>query len=193
MNPTVEFLIRFAIFAASHSLLASSRCKKHLEHLVPGVMPWYRLGYNLTACGLLGWLMASWPNATVLYVIPGTWYLILRGLQLVVILCAFRCIQQTGLAAFVGLPSAAPGNQLVTTGCYGRVRHPLYTLTILFLLLEPAPSSRWLVLILLSTVYCVVASRWEEHRLLQEYGAPYRDYQQTVPAFLPRWRFSRPA
>jgi len=185
MIQPLDFLFRFICFAGCHSLLASDRCKQALNQHLPGTTPWYRLSYNALSLALFFWMMAGWPSAPVLYVIPGTWYLLLRGMQMALLIVAIRCLIQTGIADFIGFSASSVGTPLVTTGCYARVRHPLYTLTILFLLLEPAPSSKWLMLTLLSGAYCALASRWEEQRLILQHGERYVTYQRAVPAFIP--------
>jgi hypothetical protein len=43
-----------------------------------------------------------------------------------------------------------------------------------------------LTLYVLTTLYFVVGSVHEEHRLLDEFGAAYRDYQRQVPRLIPR-------
>ena len=63
--------------------------------------------------------------------------------------------------------------------------HPLYGIGIVFLLLDPAPSAKWLLLAVLSAGYCVVASRWEEERMLRRHGQAYAAYRRAVPPFVP--------
>jgi methanethiol S-methyltransferase len=185
MISALDFLFRFLCFAGIHSLLASDRCKQRIYQYLPQARTWYRLGYNTLSVLLFFWVMAGWPSAPVLYVIPGNWYLLLRGVQLITLIMATRCLMQTGLGDFLGFSSSSDTTVLVTTGCYARARHPLYTLTILFLLCEPAPSGKWLLLALLSAIYCYVASRWEEQRLILQHGEHYLAYQRSVPAFIP--------
>jgi protein-S-isoprenylcysteine O-methyltransferase Ste14 len=57
---------------------------------------------------------------------------------------------------------------------------------ILFIWLTPAMTMNLLTLYVLTTLYFVVGSVHEEHRLLDEFGAAYRDYQRQVPRLIPR-------
>lgn len=187
MIPALDFLLRFLIFAALHSILATDAVKTRVaKSALPIISTRYRLIYNLLSAVLLCWLMAGWPNSPVLYVTPGSWYLLLRAAQLLVLIAACRCLSQTGFRDFLGFSKSPEATPLVTTGCYARVRHPLYTLGIMFLLLEPAPSGKWLLFTLLSSGYCLLSVRWEEKRLIERYGQAYVTYRDTVPAFLPR-------
>ena len=187
MIPALDFSLRFICFACCHSLLATDRCKNLI--IGPGTprnLAKYRIGYNIIASVQLVWVMASWPTAPILYVASGTWYLALRGLQLAIAIAIINCARQTGLGELLGLRPQAATATLVTTGCYRVVRHPLYTLGFLFLALNPAPSGKWVLFTLLSAIYCVIASRWEEQRLSEQFGEDYRTYKQLVPAFVPR-------
>lgn len=189
MIPPLDFLFRFLIFAAIHSILATDRTKTFVARAaLPILSTRYRLGYNIISSILFVWLMTGWPNSPVLYVTPGGWYLLLRAGQLLALIAAIRCLMQTGLADFIGFSKTPDQMPLVTTGCYAKVRHPLYTLGIVFLLLEPAPSGKWLVFTLLSGGYFVLAIRWEEKRLGERFGNTYAAYRETVPAFWPRIR-----
>ena len=81
--------------------------------------------------------------------LPTEPYIVCTTLQEVFAIVLLRCLWQTGLAEFVGIlqlqrkePSTMAG--LVTTGCYERVRHPVYSLAILFMVLRPMITERWL-------------------------------------------------
>lgn len=188
MLPILDFIGRFTVFAICHSALATNRIKEMIPTPHTVHRDWYRLGYNTLSIFMFAWVMAGWPTAPIIYLVPGTWYLLLRGLQLGLLIVALRCLQQTGISDFIGFSHREGTSRLITSGCYAKVRHPLYTLTVLFMLCEPAPSVKWMLLTLLTTTYCIVASRWEEQRLLENFGSDYRRYQETVPAFIPNPR-----
>lgn len=191
MLPATDFLFRFICFALCHSLLASNMVKQRLNFGAAARYDGYRIIYNILSIILLAWVMSDWSSAPVVYVAAGGWYLLLRGMQLILVVLLAKCLHQTGIGVLLGITRQGPTSTLVTSGCYGRVRHPLYTLTILFMLCEPAPSAKWLLLTLASAIYCGLASRLEERRLLDQFGAAYREYQGTVPAFLPRLKANR--
>lgn len=187
MPDIIDFTLRFTLFAGIHSLLAWPAVKLRLRRRLNNSLPGYRLTYNLISCILFGWVMLAWPSTTVLYLLPGIWSLIFHGLQAGVLIAVFFCLRQTGLATFLGTDlSSEDSPQLCMSGWYGIVRHPLYFLGILFCLLNPVMTSRWLVLTLLSTAYFLAGALIEERRLLKTFGASYRAYQQRVPFIIPK-------
>ena len=81
-----------------------------------------------------------------------------------------------------------PDHELVRTGVYGLVRHPIYTSFFCFFLatgLLVAPN--WVLTI--ATVLFVIGTeirvRVEDGLLASQFGAQFRDYKGKVPAYLP--------
>lgn len=187
MPDYIDFMIRFAFFCCIHSLLAAPRIKTGILMRIPALLPWYRLTYNLVSLVLFGWVMLAWQSTTVLFVAPGLWSLLMHGLQAVALAAGFLCLKQTGLGAFLGTDRSHTTNNLpfITTGCYRVVRHPLYLLGILFMLLNPVITTRWLTLTLLAIPYLLFGALVEERRMLNQWGDHYRHYQQQVPFLLP--------
>ena len=79
--------------------------------------------------------------------------------------------------------------QLVTTGPYAIVRHPMYVGLILSALGSLLLYTTW------TTVYfacfaplMVIRARREESALSAEFGEQWLAYCQRTPAFVPRWR-----
>lgn len=184
MPDSIDFILRFLLFALLHSLLAFPRVKERLRRL-----PWYRLAYNLLSLLLLGWMMMAWQSTSVLYLIPGIGNLLMQALQLLSLLAMVFCLRQTGLSNFFGLQrQESSEGELCTDGCYALVRHPLYLLSILFFLLNPVMTTRWLTLTILGTAYMLLGATLEERRLLLKHGERYARYQRAVPFILPHVR-----
>lgn len=190
MSDIIDFTVRFTIFAAIHSLLASPAIKQRLRRQLNSQIPFYRLAYNLISCVLFGWVMLAWQSTAVLYLLPGIWSLVFHGLQAGILVAVFFCLKQTGLATFLGTDPGSEDSvsRLHSSGWYGIVRHPLYLLGMLFCLLNPVMTSRWIVLTLLSATYFIIGAWIEERRLLETFGASYRTYQQRVPFIIPNFR-----
>ena len=74
---------------------------------------------------------------------------------------------------------------------YSYVRHPLYVGWFMVLWITPTMSVGHLLLAGILTGYIVAASKIEERDLIQHFGRVYKDYQQRVPAFVPRMRFEK--
>lgn len=191
MPDFIQFLLRFSLFALIHSILAMPSLKKQLTGRSRHLSQFYRLYYNVVSLMLFGWVMIASTNSTVLFFIPGVWSLLMYFMQLVFIILLVVCVRQTGASEFLGIASKSqeglPVQKLVTHGWYGVVRHPLYLLSMLFLLSNPVISIRSILLTLMSAVYFLVGARLEESRLLLEFGREYQAYQDSVPFILPRF------
>ena len=152
----------------------------------------YRLVYNLGALVMFGWVMAAYRNSPVLYYAPGVWSLVIYLIQLVVAIILFNCLRQTGTADFLGFKefqtTTSSDRHLVTIGCYAIVRHPLYLLSSIFMILNPVMSAQWLLLTTLSAIYFTSGALIEERRLVARFGDEYLRYQQRVPFMIPSRR-----
>ncbi len=196
MDEALSFTFRLLLFAAVHSLLAIPIVKRILMGQSRLRRRHYRLTYNLLAVAMFGWVMSSYSDTAVLYVVPGAWSLVMYLLQGVLLLILFKCVQDTGAAEFLGLYQSDAirdrSSKLVTNGCYGIVRHPLYLFSMLFILLNPIITTRWLIFSLFSAFYFVIGALLEERRLTREFGEDYKNYKQTVPFIIPNLSIFRP-
>lgn len=118
----------------------------------------------------------AWPLALFL----GGWVLVLISLVL-----ALQALWRLG-PSLTPLPDPKPGAPLVTTGAYGRCRHPLYQALVLGGLgcAIAWPSLLHLVLTAILAAVLVGKARREE-RLLIERHPDYLAYRAATPAILP--------
>jgi protein-S-isoprenylcysteine O-methyltransferase Ste14 len=82
-----------------------------------------------------------------------------------------------------------PSNQLVRSGPYGWVRHPLYVGACLECLAVPLLFNSFWSLLFAAAVFCpleILRARFEERFLFDAFGDSYRAYAREVPGFLPR-------
>lgn len=180
-----------ALWGLVHSLLASLRFKTFLRaRLGDGFMKSYRLLYNFFAVFSfvpILYLMVSRPNR-LLYQVPIPWsYLMLAG-QGISVLLLFIAVLQTDLLSFVGLRQMVQEEQtgqLVTSGFYRFVRHPLYTFSLAFLWLSPSMTVNSMIVYTALTLYVLIGIVFEERKLLREFGKQYEDYKSTTPMLLP--------
>ncbi len=189
MSDQTDFLLRFLLFAGTHSLFASMRMKALFKRQGRGEPRIYRLTYNLASLAAFGWVMAAYRATPVLYEIHGIGKWLLHGGQAAAATALLICVSQTGSGDFLGFEQLRRGPAtkptLVTTGCYAFVRHPLYLLSTLFLLFSPVMTASWALLTLLSLVYFIVGGIIEERRLLHQFGEEYRTYRARVPFLIP--------
>jgi protein-S-isoprenylcysteine O-methyltransferase Ste14 len=185
-------------WAAVHSWLASPSAKD-LAGRVLGerMVRAYRLAYNTFA--LLSFLpvlvlMRALPDHR-LYMIPAPWmYFFLAG-QAIAAVCLLMAMLQTDTLHFMGvrqLVEPPRASELNTRGFYSLVRHPLYLFGLLLLWLAPSMSVNLLTLFVLLSIYLFVGARFEERRLLSEFGTRYEEYRQRTPMIIPRLRTARP-
>jgi len=79
-------------------------------------------------------------------------------------------------------------HQLVTSGPYRWIRHPLYTFGTIFFLSMAALMDNWAVAVLSLGVLALLVRRTdsEEQHLIGKFGDEYRDYMRRTGRFLPR-------
>jgi len=80
-------------------------------------------------------------------------------------------------------------HQLIRTGPYARVRHPIYLGMLLFLLGLAVALGHWLQLVVALPVFLVgtsIRTRLEDRLLEQQFGADFDEYARTTPALIPK-------
>ena len=80
-------------------------------------------------------------------------------------------------------------HELVRSGPYPRVRHPIYLGLLLFLLAMAVALGHWPQLVVAVPLYLAgtrVRTRVEDRLLEQTFGETFRDYRNSTPALLPR-------
>jgi len=102
------------------------------------------------------------------------------GLVLLIAMVVVRAIAQRELGAH---PALRQKSNLVTTGIYSRVRHPMYLSNILLavgwaLLFRGIHA---LLCVPIWTLCYVIITFFEEKGLEKEYGEEYREYRRRVP------------
>ena len=80
-------------------------------------------------------------------------------------------------------------HELVRTGPYALVRHPIYLGMLLFLLALAVALGHWLQLLVALPVFFIgttIRTRLEDGLLEQQFGEKFRDYRRSTPAVIPR-------
>ena len=95
----------------------------------------------------------------------------------------------SGLRTFF-IDEVKTGNRLIITGIHRYVRHPLYTGTFLFILglFILMPLTSLLISNFIITIYTLIGIRFEEEKLIKEFGLPYVEYQKRVPKLIPTFK-----
>lgn len=153
-------------------------------------------GFPLTIYLLSGWLQSRYPNVDWFSHDAGHLLEMMFGWKVnphfgpfhfgsfILIGAGFWLIS----VGWNALHTAQRQHRLVTTGIYGRVRHPQYDGFILIMLgfLLQWPTLLTLAMFPVLVVMYVRLARHEEIDAIAAFGQEYRDYMVRVPAFLPR-------
>jgi methanethiol S-methyltransferase len=197
----ITIFITLMAFGLIHSLLASHTAKAMAQRLLGRniATATFRLLFNVAALITIVpalYLVFYLPDRE-LYRFPEPLNSIAWGVKIVAVLGLMYAVYQMDAWFFLGLrqlgePSSIDSTstaQLVTSGLYRVVRHPLYTFSLIVLYLTSPMSVNWLAFALSCNLYFYLGSIFEERKLVREFGEAYRAYQQQVPRLLPRpWR-----
>jgi protein-S-isoprenylcysteine O-methyltransferase Ste14 len=177
------FLISgWLIYFFVHSFLASLRVKKYFSETFPQLYSYYRILYNVIAILGLGVLLVfSLPlTSLATNTLLGS---VITSIGFILIILAFRAFN---LREFLGF-QAETQSELVVSGMYRFVRHPLYFGTMIFIagLYLLLPSDIMLSVLVISYVYIWIGSRLEERKLRALFGESYKAYSQKVKSLIP--------
>ncbi len=196
--PALVFLA-MAVWGVFHSWLASFSMKRLARKVFgAGIDRFYRLLFVVIAVVTLLPILAMvalLPSRT-LWVIPTPWIFLTLGLQFLALVALVATTLQTDVMAFAGIRQALqPGeeheNELVTTGLYRTVRHPLYLFSIILFWLYPHMTDLTFAFFLSGTLYFLIGTIPEERKLVQTFGEQYRQYRREVPWLIPGLKFTR--
>jgi protein-S-isoprenylcysteine O-methyltransferase Ste14 len=180
------------LFAAQHSGMARESFKRGWTRVVPRHLE--RSVYAAVSGLLLLALPLVWqplPGAPLweapraLAAVP-----LAAGLGLALVNLRYDHLALFGLRQAMAGDSPEPQEQLVVSGPYRFVRHPLMTCLIVFLWAQPVMLPGLALLAAGLTGYILLGTALEERDLLRRFGPAYAAYRRAVPRLVP-WR--RPA
>jgi hypothetical protein len=188
----------FLLFGILHSFFAQPRAHRLLQTIFPPQA--LRTVYlSITGLSLIA-LMGLWQNTGVVIWstrLPITWTYAISMFLFWSFMAAcgwfmnrFDPLQFIGLKqiymATPELTRTSGTPQLETTGIYGRVRHPIYTFTLLAILVTPVMTLDRLLIALAMGAYLFAAIPVEERKLIAIFGPAYDEYRKRVPAVVPK-------
>jgi len=99
---------------------------------------------------------------------------------------AFAAVKTLG-KQYSGYVTLQDGHQLVTTGLYGVIRHPIYLRALMVVIGLPLVFRSWLFLVMLplGAVFVAARIRAEEKLLAEEFGAEFEAYRRRTWRLLP--------
>lgn len=193
MNSQHIILLTFWVaYCVLHSVLASGRVKRRAEQKLGGAYRYYRFGYTLFSfVGLVAILIYQVSISSPLLFERSRLLLIVASLfasigAALIMLNIIKYFMQ--LSGVKWLTTDTVTARLERGGLHRYVRHPLYLSTFLFIwsLWVVYPYLSLLIANTVITLYTLIALRFEEQKLLAEFGEEYRNYQKEVPMILPK-------
>lgn len=203
-------------FAFIHSILVTKTLKVFASRLFGEgfVRSWYRFLYivvSVVTLAITVTLILSVPDAPV-YNPPLLLVIAMRCVQLAAVIFASSAFKALDFMEFIGVSQALQAisgqksdggmakdiegitqTQLVKTGVYGVVRHPLYSAGIIIMTFSPTFTRTWITVSVLADLYFIFGAFIEEKRYIRQFGEEYLLYMQEVPRLLPRIRLFRKA
>ncbi len=181
------------VYCVLHSVLASLSVKVFFQKRLGKGFKHYRLGYTIFAfAGLVGiiWFQLSMPSVNIYAPNPFTKILggIIGASGLVLM---FICIKKyfLNLSGLRSLAQEETYAVLEIRGVHRYVRHPLYSGTFLAIwgLFFLFPTASVLLTDVIITSYTLLALKFEEKKLVLQFGESYQMYQRKVPQIIPKF------
>jgi protein-S-isoprenylcysteine O-methyltransferase Ste14 len=182
-----------AIFALQHSIMARPRFKRKWTRIVPE--PVERSTYVLFSSVALWALFVAWrPMGGVIWSLnSGTVRVLIIGMYAAgwaIVLLSTFLINHFDLFGLRQVYLYATGRRYSQLGFrtpffYRYVRHPLYVGWLLTFWSAPVMTSAHLLFAVATTIYILLAIRFEEADLLTLHGDTYRRYSRRVPTIVP--------
>ena len=82
-----------------------------------------------------------------------------------------------------------PGHRLITAGPYARIRHPMYSAIVGWMISLGLVAANWIPLAcaVLGALQFLLRIRGEETMMVQQFGDEYRQYMKRTGRLLPVW------
>ena len=200
----IPIILIFFVFALIHSITVASwfkdLCRRVFGETFMRV--WYRFLFTsvsaITTFAAV-YLIGRVPDR-ILWEGPLWFRLIMHAIQIAGIVFGmqvFRYLDKWEFLGFrqvgrylsrkevVGSLEGLTQKELVTTGVYGIVRHPLYVASIIIFTFSPNITVNGLTITVLADLYFLFGMFIEERRFLTIFGDQYREYMTKVPRMVP--------
>ena len=185
-------VIAWSAYCVLHSVLAATRVKQWAAYRLKESFRYYRIAYTIFSfLGLVAILIYQFTiESTLLYIPTITTQLIgvlmmAAGAAVMVVMIWKYFMQLSGIK---WLAQQQVRSKLEVSGLHRYVRHPLYMGTFVFIwgwfILYPSIS--FLICSTIITFYTLIALKFEERKLIQEFGNDYIQYQKKVPSLIPK-------
>ena len=149
--------------------------------------------YRFVSWECIVWLFVD--NAPVWFNQPGSWYQLISWILL--ILCVYpvtagivefkKFKREKELRQDSSLFSFERTTQLITTGIFRVIRHPMYASLVWLTwgIFFKKPGWINLIVSIISTLFLILTMRMEEIENLRYFGEPYRQFMKRTKRFIP--------
>jgi len=184
--------ISWIMYYSLHSILATDRAKTIVQSQLGNPDSWRIIYSVVSTLGLFAllFLMATisesllWRQNTALKLVS----MISITYGLIVVKLAFK--GQSITAFLTKEDRFDERSELKVSGIYGKVRHPLYSGTILIFigLFLFIPKISTLIALIVTLLYLLIGIPIEEKKLILKFGDQYLSYKKKVPSLIPWFR-----
>jgi uncharacterized membrane protein len=206
----IHVIIIFILFALVHSVTVSSWFKLMCLNAYGETFmrSWYRFLYNaisvITALAAI-YFISKVPDREI-WTAPLLLKWAMHAVQFAGILFGTLAFEHMDSGEFMGFRQVwrylsrreTAGNiegltdkELVKTGVYGIVRHPMYLAGLLIFTFSPIITVNGLTVTVLADIYFLFGMFIEERRFLRLFGDDYREYMRQVPRLIPKIYYRR--
>ena len=193
----IILIILWLAYFTIHSILASVSFKEFVARRLPGLIPAYRLIFNILASILLLpplYLIARYPGEMV-WQWSGGWQYLSYFFAAAAMAGFFWTLRYYDSSEFLGTRQIKDNRteilgqeQLQLSPMHRYVRHPWYALALVMLWTRDMHEAL-LISAILITLYLFLGSYLEERKLIACHGDQYSQYRQRVAGLIPLpWR-----
>ena len=124
--------------------------------------------------------------AILLLLLPISLNLVVLSIQAIAIIIGLWAVHVMHIGNFNIVPDPKPDMQLITSGPYQWIRHPMYFSIVLFFLPLVVLNLNWINLAIYANLFIILFIKlsYEEH-LLAEKIPEYNSYQQNTKRLIP--------
>lgn len=206
----MHIILIFLLFAVIHSITVSSWFKLMCANALgeAWMRVWYRFLYN--AISIVTVLAAIYFISKVpdreIWTAPLWLQWTMHGVQFAGLVFGALAFEHMDTAEFMGFRQVwrhlarretagniegLSSNELVRTGVYGIVRHPMYLAGLVIFTFNPVITVNRLTITVLADLYFLFGAFIEERRFLITFGDDYREYRKQVPRLIPKIFYRR--
>ena len=206
----MHVILIFLLFAFIHSITVSRWFKLVCVDAFGETFmrAWYRFLYNTisTVTVLVAIYLISKVPDRAIWTAPLWLKWVMHGIQFAGLAFGALAFEHMDSGEFMGFRQVwryvtqrkTAGNiegltekELVRTGVYGIVRHPMYLAGLVIFTFSPIITVNGLTVTVLADFYFLFGVFIEERRFLRLFGDEYREYMRQVPRLIPKMFYRR--